>query len=350
MTVGSVPRSGAATRLAPRPYTAVAALAVATAALTVLVALALDLPLRDPDGIAGPAYVRLPLIIALLFALDVVPRACVRARGVRGLRPAARAVIGERWSWRRAGLVVVGLVSFYLTYVGYRNLKSFLPFAREGTADAALLETDRAIGLGVDPAAVLHSLLGTGVFLIFVPISLGAALVWTRDLRRGYWWVTALCVNWVLGALSYYVLPSLGPVYVEPGLFAALPQTPVSELQATLWQERQEVLADPHATASVHGIAGFASLHVSILFSAALVAHLVGLARLVRWGLWTLVVLTAVATIYFGWHYVLDDVAALAIGAVAVWTGAMATGQSRRSPLRRSRDLTSDVRWSRSAG
>lgn len=311
-------------------------------------AVAMDLPLRDPDGIAGPAYVRLPLILALMFALDVVPRALRRARRPRGFVAATRSVVAERWSWRRAGLVFVGLMSFYLTYVAYRNLKSFLPFARDGRADAALLDLDAAMAFGSDPAQVLHALLGTGIsahvlstgyvfFLVFVPVSLGAALVWTRDLRRGYFWVTALCINWVLGALSYYVLPSLGPVYVRPELFADLPFTEVTRLQTQLLTHRVEVLASPHGTQNLHGIAAFASLHVAIVFSAALVAHLVRTRRLLRWSLWAFLVMTILATIYFGWHYLIDDVAGLGIGAVAVWLAALATGHELRrgAPVRR---------------
>jgi len=338
-----------------RPYVAVALLAVATAAFTVGLAGVMDLPLRDPDGIAGPAYVRLPLILLVMFALDVLPRALRRARGPRGLVAAVRGVVDERWSRRRLGLVLVGLLSFYLTYVAYRNLKSFLPFVRDGTADMALLELDQALAFGSQPADVLHDLLGTGIsahvlstgyvfFLVFVPISLGAALVWTRDLRRGYFWVTALCVNWVLGALSYYVLPSLGPVYVRPELFADLPFTGVTRLQEQLWSERLEVLASPSATSSVHGIAAFASLHVAIVFSAALVAHLVRAPAWLRWSLWGFFVMTVLATIYFGWHYVIDDVAGVAMGAVAVWLGAKATGHDVRSGLRTSAQLTPQVR------
>jgi membrane-associated phospholipid phosphatase len=342
-------------RLAARPHAAVAALALATAGFTVAMAVAMDLPLRDPDGIAGPAYVRLPLILALMFALDVVPRALRRARGPRDFAAATRAVVGERWSWRRAGLVFVGLMSFYLTYVAYRNLKSFLPFVRDGRADAALLDLDAAMAFGSDPAQVLHALLGTGIsahvlsigyvfFLVFVPLSLGAALVWTRDLRRGYFWVTALCINWVLGALSYYVLPSLGPVYVRPELFADLPFTEVTRLQTQLLTHRVEVLASPHGTQNLHGIAAFASLHVAIVFSAALVAHLIRTRRLLRWSLWAFLVMTILATIYFGWHYLIDDVAGLGIGAVAVWLAALATGHELRrgAPVRRR--LAAEVR------
>jgi membrane-associated phospholipid phosphatase len=334
-----------AARSTARPHVAVAALAVATAIFTVALAGVMDLPLRDPDGIAGPAYIRLPLILAVMFAIDVLPRALRRSRGLSGVVAATRRVVDERWSRERFGLVLVGLFSFYLTYVAYRNLKSFLPFVREGNADAALLDLDQALAFGSQPAEVLHSLLGTGFvahvlstgyvfFLVFVPISLGVALVWTRDLRRGYFWVTALCINWVLGALSYYVLPSLGPVYVRPEFFADLPVTGVTRLQEQLMTERLEVLASPSSTSSVHGIAAFASLHVAIVFSAALVAHLVRAHKAVRGFMWVFFAMTILATIYFGWHYVIDDVAGIAMGAFAVWLGAKATGHDIRGGLR----------------
>lgn len=320
-------------------------LAAASAGAALLAASALDLPLRDPDNAAGPLYVRLPAIVLLLVALDVLPRVVMRRRGGVRVGGRLREVVLERWSGPRVKLVIVGLVSFYLTYVGYRNLKGFLPFAREGTADASLLALDRSLGLGLTPSAVLHSLLGTGIaaevlslvyvaFLVFVPLSLGIALVWSRELRSGYLYVTVLCLNWLLGALSYYLLPSLGPVFVRPELFSSLPPTHVSELQEMLASDRQVVLGDPHTNDRVHGIAGFASLHVAIVFSAALVAHLLGLRRLVCAALWLFLLLTALSTIYFGWHYVVDDAAGLVIGAVAVWLGARATGHPVSLPYR----------------
>jgi membrane-associated phospholipid phosphatase len=297
----------------------------------------LDLPVRDPDGVAGPAWVRLPAIVLAFFVADVGPRAIGRARGLRGARAALGEVVRERWDLTRSLLVLVGLASFYATYVSYRNLKGALPFARDVLHDGALLDLDRAMALGNDPATVLHTLLGTGVsahvlsavyllFLAFVPLSLGAALVWARTARTGAFYVTALSLNWLLGAASYYLVPSLGPVFAAPSLFADLPETGVSALQRSLLETRLEVLADPAVAGTIQGIAGFASLHVSIVFTGALVAHRLGLHRVVRWAMWLFLVLTVLATVYFGWHYLVDDVAGLGIGALAVWVAWRATG------------------------
>jgi hypothetical protein len=309
-------------RSALRAYALAVLLAVSSGVLAVLVALEFRLPLRDPDGFLGPAWVRLPVIVALFVAVDVVPRALVRKQNVVQ-------VLRERYGPGRAALVLVGLGTFYLTYVSYRNLKGALPFARPDVQDTALLQLDRAMAFGHDPSHLLHTLLGTGIaayvlsavyllFLGFVPFSVVAALIWLRDVRAASWYVTALCLNWTLGTLSYYLVPSLGPVFVRPSRYADLPLTGVTDLQQSLASTRFDVLINPTSAEGVAGVAAFASLHVSVVFTAALVAHRIGLPRALRTALWVFLGLTMTATIYFGWHYLIDDVAGLALGGSAV--------------------------------
>lgn len=316
--------------------------AAAFCVLMLLTALFGRLPLRDPDGFLGPSYIRLPLIAAAMILLDIVPRAGLRLFRGRSPLAALKDVVRERWPLSRLAVVSAGLGLFYVCYVSYRNLKSFLPFVREDLHDEWLLRNDAWFALGGHPGDQLHELLGTGisadvlsfvymVFLPFVPLSLAAAMVWGHDLVRGAWYVTALSLNWVLGTLSYYLLPALGPIYVQSYRFADLPVTAVSKLQDALWSNRVEVLADPFATSSVHGIAAFASLHTSITLTAALFVTLNRMNQLVQWAAWTFFALTAVATVYFGWHYVLDLVAGIVIAVLAVGLGRLLVG--RRIPL-----------------
>jgi len=320
-------------RNALRPYALAALLAVAAGVLSIAVAHSYDLPLRDPDGIAGPAYLRLPGAVVLLVLIDVVPRA-LRRRGQ------VRQILRERYGPDRVALLAVGLAVFYLSYVSYRNLKGALPLARPEQLDSQLLNLDRLMGFGQDPADVLHALLGTGTaahvlstvylaFLVFVPLSLGIVLVWARSIWSSSWYVTALSLNWLLGAASYYLVPSLGPVFVHPQIVADLPATGVSSLQSSLATARLEVLADPSGADAIAGVAGFASLHVSIVFTAALIAHRLGLHRLLRWCLWGYFAMTVLATAYFGWHYLVDDVAGVALGALAVSVAEWSTRRAR---------------------
>ena len=173
------------------------------------------------------------------------------------------------------------VLAFYATYFAYRNLKSIVPLLRDELFDRRLGDIDRSVFGGSDPAQVLHDLLGTGIsaevlsviyglFFVFVPVSIALALVVPRDPRPGLFFVTALSLNWVLAAGSYFLLPSLGPVYAQPENFADLPSTGVSHLQTALLNQRLDFLHDPAAAGAAQSIGAFASLHVSIFFTAAL--------------------------------------------------------------------------------
>src|SRR3712207_9151194 len=80
--------------------------------------------------------------------------------------------------------------------------------------------------------------------------------------------------------------PAMGPAFADPTLVAQLPDTGVAALQEALAQHRIEVLRDPNATTEVQSIAAFASLHVSVVFSAALIAHVVRVPATLRRALW----------------------------------------------------------------
>ena len=139
-----------------RAYGFAVGLAVSIGVLAWIASYRLDLPLRDPDGFIGPAYVRLPAIVLMFFLADVVPRVLIANRGFRNFWPSFKLYSVQRWTRSRIALVLVGLSSFYVVYVAYRNLKGFLPFVREDLHDALLLKLDRALAFGHDPAAVLH--------------------------------------------------------------------------------------------------------------------------------------------------------------------------------------------------
>ena len=315
-------------------------IALAMALATAIVSMSDGLEVRDTDKMLSGRIVLLLGTLAFFIVIDLIPRAIKRGGP---FHTTLLAVARERWNRRRVGAVCLGLLSFYVTYLSYRNLKGFLPFLTDQDFDPKLLSLDRSIFLGHDPGPLLHDLLGTGIaahllssvylfFLAFVPISLGAALIASSNPIPGLWYVTALGLNWTLGVVSYLVLPALGPVFVEPGFYANLPETGTAALQQALIYERHEALAGQAA----QSIAAFASLHVSVVFTAALIAQLLHLNRYLRIALWTFLALTFVATLYFGWHYLVDDIAGFGIGVIAVVLAGVATGHLR---------LQVPVRW-----
>jgi len=321
-----------------RAYTVLVGTAVVMSVIAVTTSLALGQGLKDPDGSLGPSYVRLPLMLVGAFLADVVPRSLWRSRRhLRTFRTEARLLVREHWTRERITMVTIGLVSFYLTYVSYRNLKNFLPQVNGTLHDSALHSLDRALLFGHEPAVLLHSLLGEGisawvlafVYLLFLPVSplsLVVYLVWSRNLTYGYWYATAQCLAWMLGTMSYYALPTLGPNFAFPYLYTDLPNTGVAEMQNSLINSRIDVIFATSSNA-IQSLAGFASLHVGIILTLALVVHYTVRHAWLRRVMWVYFGLTVVSTLYFGWHYIADDIAGAGIAVASVYLGGLATGQ-----------------------
>jgi len=319
--------------------------ALGMAALTLVMAWIYDLPVRDPDSVAGPTWLRLPAILLAAFLADVLPRALWRARNPLRVAPQFAAVVRERWPMKHVTFALVGLLTWYVTYASFRNLKSFVPFVNRHLWDGFLEDVDRVMWLGNDPAVVLHSWFGTDLaahffsfvyiaWIVLVPASLVVALVWSRDARAGSWYVTAIAIDWVLGAATYFAVPTLGPIYARPSMFEDLARTDVTGLQKTMMAERHEVLVNPFTTEAVQTIAAFASLHVGICVTMCLMAELLRLHTAVRVFLWIFLVLTVIATVYLGWHFFVDAIGGVLLGTAGVWIAAKGTGNAFR---RRSR-------------
>jgi hypothetical protein len=330
-----------------RAHLLLAGVAVSMGLLAVLGAIVFDAKLVDPDGFIGPSYLRLPIVVGIGFAIDLLPRTLWVSR----LNPKRMpGVFRDRWRthWTRdrATLVVSGILSFYITYVSYRNLKSQLPFieGRGHKFDRELFSLDRALFLGHEPAIVLHHLLGDGFsaeflssvylwFLPLVPFALAVWLVWSRNLGYGYWFATSQCLAWTLGTVSYYALPTLGPGFQHPWLYTTIDDTAAGHLMNSLADSRVWAIntSSPQLldiTNTLSGVAGFARLHIAITLLVALMIQYTTTVRWLKVVFWVNTCVTAVATLYFGWHYVADDVAGVAIALFSFYVGGWASGQS----------------------
>ena len=299
------------------------------------------LPMRDPDNLI-PGYIRFPGIVLLAIAIDVLPRVLWRTRGrLATWRTHWREVTQTRWPASHLWFALTGAAAWYLCYAAFRNLKSMAPFINRRSWDERFAQLDRFLFFGHDPATAMHNTLGTGwaahvfssvyiVWIALVPVSIAIALVWTRARSAGAWYVTAVALDWLLGAVSYLIWPTVGPIYSNPGAFADLPETYVSRLQASMLADRKEVLADPWAADTLQTIAAFASLHVGIMVTICLIAGYIGLPRAIRIASWIFLALTVLATVYLGWHFLIDAFAGAALGSFSVWLAAVATGNHVR--------------------
>ncbi len=220
-----------------------------------------------------------------------------------------------------------------------------------GVQDPVLHNIDKLLFLGHEPAIVLHQMLGDdlashvlgAVYPLFLPVSpfsLIAFLVWSRNVSYGYWFATAQCLAWAFGTATYYAVPTLGPALSYPWLHVDLVPSGVKSLQDSLYFSRMDAIYNPLGD-SIESVAGFASLHVGIILTLALVTQYTVRHALLRRLVWVYFGLTVVSTLYFGWHYISDDIAGAVIAGLAVWLGGLATGQKFERHGRATRPTTS---------
>jgi hypothetical protein len=302
------------------------AVVVVFAALTVARSIQIGIPLRDPHGSIFLSRIGISLAMLLVYAAtDAALRA--RRQGLSLRRTGG--VLRCRWTRTRVTLALAGLLAYHVTYFCYHNLKSW--DVLNAPQDDVLTRVDRALFLGHSPAVLLHSALGEhwaayALILVYesfptlVTIAFVAAVVFADRLRDGMVFLASAIWVWILGVACYYLVPSLGPFDNRPQDFAGLPHTIVTRTQALYMGQRADLLADP----SVHGafaqVSAFASLHVGVT---AVIVLMLAYYRFRRTALVATVylALTIVATVYLGWHFFVDDVAGLAIAALAVGLG-----------------------------
>jgi membrane-associated phospholipid phosphatase len=112
-------------------------------------------------------------------------------------------------------------------------------------------------------------------------------------------------------------VPSLGPFASAPEEFVHLRPTGVTASQAEYLVDRAHLLATPGAPDAFASISAFASLHTAFTCTILLVAMYLRM-RLLSIVLGVYLFLVVIATIYFGMHFVVDDVAGVAIALIAV--------------------------------
>ncbi len=300
------------------------AVVVGFGVVTLLWSLRVDLPLRDPEGRMFRGRLTTSVIsLTALVAAQAVVRSLRSRRSLRGVPEALRA----HWPRERIVLALSGLLAYHLVYVCYRNLKSWNAFRT--LRDDELVDFERWLFSGHTPASLLHDVFGQGAaalvlvvvyrsFTHLVPFSVLASLVFVERIRDSYVFLTAAMWVWILGAGSYYLLPSLGPFAATPADFSGLPDTAITVSQADYLTERAHILADPAAGDAFASLGAFASLHVAFTCMVLLMLRHYGAPRALQLLGLAYLLGTMVATVYFGWHYVVDDVAGVAIAVASV--------------------------------
>jgi membrane-associated phospholipid phosphatase len=302
------------------------------------------IPIRDPNG----EIFRGRLAISLaLFALLVLAEAAVRKRRNQWSTARSADDLRTRWPRERLVLALSGLVAYYVVYACYHNLKSW--DVLNTPRDDLLLHVDAALFLGHSPAVLLHDVFGQKAaayvmaviyesFGYLVTLTVVATMAFAQRIREGYVFLASSLWVWILGVGSYYLIPSLGPFVAAPRDFAQLPHTVISTTQTKYLAQRNYLLHHLHASDAFAQISAFASLHVAFTCVILLMMHYYRFRRAtIAMALY--LAATIVATVYLGWHYVVDDIAGLVLAVLAVTLGRRMIDPNGRANAQQSHEL-----------
>ena len=203
-------------------------------------------------------------------------------------------------------------------FVVYINLKHLIPSISPAMWDPELYRWENShfgnlIGvymqqsMSIQAAPILS--LGYVAFYSFVAVLIFTMVLSRRDVLACDF-AAAFVLLWFLGILFVYLVPTLGPCFAYPELYSHLPFTEVTELQQRLLEHRQHLIDHANSKA-VYLISGFPSLHLAVpILATFYLRQLHWILALVS-GLFA--VLTAITTLYFGWHYLLDDIGSIVL-------------------------------------
>ena len=213
-----------------------------------------------------------------------------------------------------------------LMYVTFNYLKHLTPHVNPIIYDLQLLEFEKAILAGYLPSDLMLMLFGEGSMeffskgytsFYFFNAILCFVMLFQRKVNKYHEFFTAFTLVWFLSILIIYIYPTWGPCFFIPESYTWFAGTHISDLQANLWTMKLELDANPQSKSAMFLISGLPSLHVAAVILGSIyfwkVSKMVGIVS------WAFTFLTVLTTIYFGWHYVMDDVASVVMVYAAIY-------------------------------
>lgn len=156
-------------------------------------------------------------------------------------------------------------------------------------------------------------------YLFFHHMALVALFLFARGEQGEQWrYVATLSLCYLLGGLSYYLFPALGPAYYDPGAFAYLKDDAVftADIQRFLWQATNAsingTLAEIDTFAFIACMPSLHMAHESIMFFYSRRSRLMLLFSGLFWGA------SIVAVLVLGWHYFFDVLGGVALAGVVI--------------------------------
>lgn len=207
-----------------------------------------------------------------------------------------------------------------LLFFIFIQLKHLTPLVSNNLYDQWFIDSEKSFFAGGLIGVHLQNLLGPGAadflsssYTAFYPYMafLLLSFILKRDPILSEKFILAFCLTWLAGIVLIYAVPTWGPCFYDPSTFANLPYTHVSELQQSLWAHKIHLDKNPLSATGVFLISGFPSLHLAIPVLGSLYSYRRMRAVFYLSALMSL--LTLASTLYFAWHYFLDDLGAIAL-------------------------------------
>ena len=275
--------------------------------------------------------------------------ACAAGVGLRLLRGRIRndrrylhRIRSAEWLLLTARMIVIAALSTIL----YGWLKLLVPVLNPVSYDGALWEIDRALLLGHSPNVLFLEVFRVPWLLRFVDWSYGVLFLVALYLVKGFFlsypssrvrvaFANGYLLLWIVGAWLYLLVPSMGPAYRFPDVWAEV--SPWFEMtragQRALLLNYLEVgklaRGESAKIILVYGIAAFPSLHVGFQMFAALWMRKLSPVMALAFDL--LVVWILFGSVVTGWHYLIDGLAGIALAYVCYRAGLRITPMTRKT-------------------
>ncbi|MCC6954766.1 MAG: phosphatase PAP2 family protein [Deltaproteobacteria bacterium] len=208
-----------------------------------------------------------------------------------------------------------------IMFVVFVNLKHLIPYLNPLRFDSALYRLDQVIFHGMSGGEFLIERLGarwaptlSSGYTLFYPYVAAVIYIFVmqRNRRLANEFLTGFFLIWFCGLLIAYAVPTTGPVFFMPDAFSHLPWTEVSDMQSKLWRHKLVLDDYPRHEAATYLISGLPSLHLAVPVFATI--YLWRLQRVLALLSGLFCAMTAVTTLYFGWHWLADDIVAILLG------------------------------------
>ena len=204
------------------------------------------------------------------------------------------------------------------------NLKQIIPLINPRLFDNTFWRMDIALHLGHSPTLLFLKIPYSSWFWPFIDrfyvtffiknmIIPWVFILQTKSVRLRHRFILAVCLCWIIGGLSYYLFPGLGPCYFKRDLFHGLNIPIAKSLQHSLLVGYISFRDNPliYRAETFSGIAAMPSLHIAIV--ALFFIFSLKLNRILASLILVYAILMFCGSIMLGWDYAIDGYAGVAL-------------------------------------